>query len=380
MIIDPVDPDPVDPVDPVTLVPDTPTPGVTVSKKMLEIDEGELATYTIKLETTPSQDVTITVTAGGDLTVKGPGEDDVAAPEITLTFNNTSAQTVTVAAGQDDDSRDDTAKISHAAVSEDARYNGISVAGITVTIADEDKGVTVLKNSLNIPEGGSDSYTIKLDEAPSADVTIAIVAGDDLTVSESSLTFTGDNWESPRTVTVTAEHDDDTANDTTAITHTLFSDDTEYAAISVDGVSVTVVDDDKGVTVTPKSLAIPEGSKDSYTIQLDKTPSDPVTIDITAGGGDVTVSPSSLTFTDTSPKTVDVRASQDSDKDDDTASISHTAESDDSGYDGISIDDVSFTILDDDKGVTISKESLSPSMRVLWTASRSSWTGRPPPM
>ena len=82
---DPVDPDPVDP-DPVDPDPDdptpvtttitttitTPTPGVAVSKEMLEIPEGSSATYTIKLETTPSQDVTITVTAGGDLTVKGP--------------------------------------------------------------------------------------------------------------------------------------------------------------------------------------------------------------------------------------------------------------------------------------------------------------------
>ena len=362
--VTPVTPDPVDPVDPVTPDPvttttttiATPTPGVTVSEDKLEIDEGELATYTIKLETTPSQDVTITVTAGGDLTVKGPGEDDLAASEITLAFNNTSAQTVTVMAGQDDDSRDDTATISHAASSDDSEYAAISVDSVSVSIVDDDKGVTVSPKTLTIDEGGSKSYTIQLDEAPSADVTIAIAVGDDLTVMPSALTFSDT---SAQTVTVMAEHDDDTANDTTAITHTLSSDDSEYAAISVDGVSVTVVDDDKGVTISPGALTIPEGSTDSYTIQLDKTPSDPVTIDITAGGGDVTVSPSSLTFTDTSAQTVNVRSSQDSDKDDATASISHTAESDDSGYDGISIDDVSVTILDDDKGVTISKESLT---------------------
>ena len=332
----------------------TPTPTVTVSKKVLEIAEGSSDTYTIKLNITPSEDVKIKITASGDLTVTGPGDDDVAASEITLTFNNTTAQTVTVTAGQ----ADDTTVITHALSTTDTGYKGIKVPSIRVTITDDDKGVTVSKNSLNIPEGGSDSYTIKLDEKPSKDVTIAIAAGDDLTVSGTSLTFTEDNWNSARTVAVTAEHDDDTANDTNAITHTISSDDSEYAAINVAGISVTIVDDDKGVTVSPKSLAIPEGSTDSYSIQLDKTPSGPVTIDITAGGA-VTVLPPSLTFSDTSAQTVNVSAAQDDDKDDATAAISHTASSSDSGYNGISVDSVSVSIVDDDKGVTVSKESLT---------------------
>ena len=336
----------------------TPTPTVTVSKKVLEIAEGSSDTYTIKLNITPSEDVKIKITASGDLTVTGPGDDDVAATEITLTFNNTTAQTVTVTAGQDDDTADDTTVITHALSTTDTGYKGIKVPSIRVTITDDDKGVTVSKNSLNIPEGGSDSYTIKLDEKPSDPVTIDITAGDDLTVPGTSLTFTEDNWNSAQTVTVTAEHDDDTANDTTAITHTLSSDDSEYAAISVAGISVTIVDDDKGITVSPKSLAIPEGSTDSYMIQLDKTPSDPVTIDITAGGA-VTVLPPSLTFSDTSAQTVNVSAAQDDDKDDDSAIISHTASSSDSGYNGISVDSVSVSIVDDDKGVTVSKESLT---------------------
>ena len=91
-------------------------------------------------------------------------------------------------AGQDDDSRDDTATISHAASSDDSEYAAISVDSVSVSIVDDDKGVTVSPKTLTIDEGGSKSYTIQLDEAPSADVTIAIAVGDDLTVMPSALT------------------------------------------------------------------------------------------------------------------------------------------------------------------------------------------------
>ena len=320
--------------------------------------------FTVKLDGTPTADVTIIIAVGGDLTV---------SPD-SLTFSDTSPQTVTVTAEQDDDADDDKHFILHTASSTDGRYNAIGVDGVSVTIIDDDAGAILSKDSLNIPEGGTDSYTVKLNRAPTDDVTISIFAGGDLTLSPSSLTFTRFNSASPRTVTVTAEHDDDKDDVSTSIAHAASSSDSVFDSASIDGISVRIVDDDNGVTLSKDIITLNEGSSDRYTIQLDKAPTADVTIAIN-GSGDLTVSPSSLTFSNTSPQTVTVTAGQDNDADDDMAIIFHTVTSADDLFDGIRVDRINVAIIDDDrvaavtrslpttdekdnKGVTVSTDSL----------------------
>ena len=75
-------------------------------------------------------------------------------------------------------------------------------------------GVIVDPTTLTVTEGGSGTYTMALNAAPTADVTVDITAGGDVSVDPTSVTFSSSNWSEAQTVTVSAADDDDAANDT----------------------------------------------------------------------------------------------------------------------------------------------------------------------
>ena len=81
------------------------------------------------------------------------------------------------------------------------------------------------------------------------------------------------------------------------MTHTVAGGD--YAVHRRDpDVAVTVTDNDTpGVTVTPMSLTIGEGSTGTYTVELNTQPSGNVMVAISSNNTDVTVPSSTLTFT-----------------------------------------------------------------------------------
>ena len=112
-----------------------------------------------------------------------------------------------------------------------------------------------------------------LDGPPTGYVTVTVSSDNaDVTVQPSSLTFTPDNWETPRTVTVSAAQDDDASRDGATLSHSVSGPD-EYAGIAVDTVAVTVTDDDTAtVTVRPDRVTLPEGWTGSYSLSLSHRP------------------------------------------------------------------------------------------------------------
>lgn len=127
-------------------------------------------------------------------------------------------------------------------------------------------GVTATQGDTTaVTEGGTtDTYTMVLTAAPSADVTITpSVSGGKVTVSPSSLTFTTGNYSTPQTITVTAVDDvtiEGTHTDT--IAHAISSVDTNYSPISVGSVTVYVTDNDGAV---PGGSTGGSGSSADYT-------------------------------------------------------------------------------------------------------------------
>ena len=178
----------------------------------------------------------------------------------------------------------------------------MSIAGVAVTVTDDDAGVTVSETALTVDEGASATYTVKLDAQPASDVVINVTksGSDDVTVSPATLTFTTANWDTAQTVTVAAAQDADAANDAASITHAVDAarSANEFDAVSIAGVAVTVTDDDAGVTVSETTLTVDEGGSATYTVKLDAQPASDVVINVTKSGNtDVTVSPATLTFT-----------------------------------------------------------------------------------
>ena len=303
-------------------VSDDDDPGVTLSSSTLTVTEGATGEYTVKLSVIPTADVTVSVTAGGDVT---------ASPSA-LTFTTgtwNTAQTVTVTGTEDDDAADGAGSVAHAVVTGSApEYVGVTLDGVTVTVNDnDDPGVTLSSSTLTVTEGAEGEYTVKLSVIPTADVTVSVTAGGDVTVDPSALTFSTSSWSTAQTVTVTGVEDDDAADGAGSVAHAVVDGSaTEYVGATLDGVAVTVNDDDDpGVMLSSSSLTVTEGATGTYTVKLSVIPTADVTVSVTAGG-DVTASPTSLTFSTSSwntAQTVTVTGTEDDDAADGAASVAH---------------------------------------------------------
>ena len=99
-------------------------------------------------------------------------------------------------------------------------------------------------NPLSVDEGGTATYTVVLDSQPTADVTISASSGDTdaVAVSPASHTFTPSGWNTAKTFTVSGVADDDSADESVAISHGVTSDDPKYRSVIVSGVTVAVSD------------------------------------------------------------------------------------------------------------------------------------------
>ena len=173
-----------------------------------------------------------------------PRGTDLLISPATLTFgpNNwdqADAQPVTLTAQEDGDAvPDDPVTIQHS-------VDGTDSAQVTVTIQEADMaGVTVNRREVPVDEGGSEEFTVVLDTEPTGDVMVTMtadLAGTDLTVRPMSLTFTTANWNTARTVTVTAAEDEDVVQDRmVTLVYTVTGADPQYTGLQVDPVEVEI--------------------------------------------------------------------------------------------------------------------------------------------
>lgn len=76
--------------------------------------------------------------------------------------------------------------------------------------------------SLTVEEGGSDTFTVALDSAPSVNQIVYLAVSDNsrLSVSPPTITFTPENWGTSQTVTVSSIQDDDNIDDSITVSLT----------------------------------------------------------------------------------------------------------------------------------------------------------------
>ena len=97
-----------------------------------------------------------------------------------------------------------------------------------------------------VTEGGAtDNYTIVLGKAPTANVTIALHGGTQLSTNVPSLIFTPANWNIAQTVTVTAINDGiGEGPHQGVITHSITSSDLNYSGLIIPPISASITDND----------------------------------------------------------------------------------------------------------------------------------------
>ena len=294
---------------------DNDSAGITVTPDagIITTEEGAEASFTVVLNSVPSDDVTITLNSNDT------SEGTISPSSITFTPINWSAQQTITITGIDDALQDGNQLYSIAldpAASTDPDYNGLDPIDVTATNNDnETPGFTIAPstsrlNRLITSEGGMEAaFTIVLNSTPTADVTLPLSVSDisEASINKTSLTFTIYNWNAPQTVVVSGLDDDipDGNTDYTVITGAASSIDTNYNAITPGDIFLKNTDNEQaGVTFDPIGLSksplitTESGGEITYTMTLNAPPTDDVVIDLTSNDTlEGTVSPFSLTFT-----------------------------------------------------------------------------------
>ncbi|MDZ7779460.1 MAG: Ig-like domain-containing protein [Gemmatimonadota bacterium] len=265
--------------------------------------------FDVVLDREPDSDVVLTTSSADE------GEAVVSPERLTFTPENwDTAQPVTVTGVDDDEPAGDQETVVTVSVdpaSSDVAYRPAVDRSLTVTTLDDDApGFDVVETdgSTIVSESGTtDSLEVSLRARPTENVVLTVAASDpgEATASPTTLTFTPTSWHVAQIVTVTGE-DDSVVDGSQASTMTLSVDenrsDGDYHDLDDETVPVTTTDDDgAGIVVTDdqgSAVVSEDGGTDAFTVRLASEPSADVVLEVTSGDtGEVTVNPSTLTFT-----------------------------------------------------------------------------------
>ncbi|SVB31186.1 uncharacterized protein METZ01_LOCUS184040, partial [marine metagenome] len=271
-------------------------------------ESGGTATFTVKLNSQPE--------AGVAISVSSSNTDEGTVNPSSLGFSSSNwntSQTVTVT-GVDDSSDpvvdgNTSYKINLGnTVSSSTHYNDLKSGTLELSNTDsESPGVTLSSSSLTTSENGTNAtFTVKLDQKTTSDVTINLQSDDpgEGVPSPSALTFTTSNYSSAQTITVQAVDDafyDDNQSYTIAL-KTISGTGTAYDGFDPADVSVTNTDNesanDVGIEPSTSSISVSEtGSTASFTLKLKSEPTANVVLSISSSNtAEGIVSPSSLLF------------------------------------------------------------------------------------
>jgi len=278
--------------------------GISASDYTLLLSSGDGLNEGVTLSTAAPHS-----TAEPAVVFTGHDSNTVQVATLTLTAINDNvdegaAESLSIAFGIDDGVNDRRVTSNLDRVS-GTGTGGTSPSGtVTVVITDDDgpPALVFSPSALTVTEGSSNSYTVKLSTQPTGTVTVTVggvtaeVTVDTNAVTEgdqNSLTFSTSDWNTGKTVTVSAGQDDDAVNDVVTLAHTAAGG--GYNTIE-DDLEVTVTDDDTAALVfSPSALTVTEGSSNSYTVKLSTQPTGTVTVTVGGVTAEVTVDTNSGT-------------------------------------------------------------------------------------
>jgi hypothetical protein len=275
---------------------------ITTPSTGVDVTEGGMASFAVRLNAQPTTTTMVTLVSANPLAAT------LTPTTLTFTTSNWNInQSVTVSGIDDANTTNDSSNVVITGF-------GLADVGIAIAVSDDDVlGIEPSSTNLgSLAEGTTSSFTVRLSHRPPADVTVAVLSSNvaAVAVTESSLTFTTANWDTPQTVDVTLPQDADTATTTATISLAATGLTTRFVA-------ATVTDDDvQAITATPSPLAVAEGGNTTLDVRLAFQPAADVTVATSSLNPAVAaiVMPASLTFTPTTyaaPQTVTVAGVED---------------------------------------------------------------------
>ena len=300
---------------------------VTVEPTALNVPAGDSRTYTVVLDTEPTDEVTVTVDV--------PSGAEVSVDEATLRFTAgdwNGPRTVRVTA-EADAVADDPVTLRHAVSGGD--YGSVRVDDVTVTIVENDEPALSIADTSAAEDIGAMVFAVTLSAASSEEVTVAYatangtaMAGDDYEAQNGTLTFSPG---SGLTQTIAVPIIDDAVDEAEEETFTVTLSNAQHATLADGEATGTIEDnDDPAVTVSFDATtytATEGGSAVTVTVTLDKDPERAVTTEVTATprngavAGDYSVEPTRLTFNPTDTRQTFTLTATDDDVDDDGETV-----------------------------------------------------------
>lgn len=342
-------------------------------------DTGEdetTATFTVRLKSQPSSDVTISVISANT------SEGVVSSSTLTFTpLNWSSNQTVTVTGVNDFqvDGNQTYFITLGSASSSDPNYSGKTPPNVTVINTDDDSpGFIVNVDETETNEDNTDVVTIdvKLRSQPSTTVTVRVTVGDTsegtayigyppTLGSGDTITFTTSDWDQNHGVTIMGKDDDyDDGDQQYWVTlEAASSADSNYDGLNPTDVLITNVDYDTAgfnISVNNHGPTSEDGDYASFYARLTTKPTADVTMVLTLSDTSEAYfedapsadSPLLITWTPTdwdTQKNARVTGRDDNIVDGDVSySVLRDVSSDDATYDALSISDWTLTNTDDD--------------------------------
>ncbi|MBF2761712.1 MAG: hypothetical protein ISN28_15875 [Ectothiorhodospiraceae bacterium AqS1] len=315
--------------------------------KTVSLTEGQSSTVAVKPSAAPdsSADLVVNISSADTTSVT------VSPASLTFTSGNwNTAQNFTITAAGDTDLDDETVAVTLSP----AFTSGLYVGNRTITVNTDDLNQSIITNPTSgggiAEDSGATTIKVTLEADPGAGgITVSAVASGSVSITPPSLGFTSDNYDTGKNFSLAPVPDTDGTDGTGTVT---------FTAPGVDEAKVltySVTDGDGGITVSSAAVTAVEGGTDgTFTVTLAAPPASSAVLSVTSSNTSIaTVSPATLTFSDsdsTTAQNVTVTGAEDNDGTDDTATITLAVTS---GYNA-SDATKSITVQDDDGAILLS--------------------------
>ena len=316
--------------------------------------------YRIKLNTQPTNDVTVNFTPNAGLNLNKNSITFTSSNWDTYQFYAVSAVDNSVADGNR------FVNVSYSVESVDTFYNNYSLSNTSFQIIDNDSiGITLTGASgLSLAEGQTNYFEVNLTSQPTNNVVINFsTSNPKLSMITTSLTFTNGNWNTKQSAYFTvANNFTHEANSSANIISAVTSSDSNYNNYSIANIPVTLVDNDPiGINRNTAASTFVEGNSLTYTLTLTSQPTNNVTITPNANSH-VDITPSQITFTPidwNSNKSFSIEVARDFQVTGNrNYAVTHSVTSSDSDYNNFSLSNLALTITDiDSPNILITQSS-----------------------
>ncbi len=269
--------------------------GVMVSARSLAVHEGGMAeSYTVKLGTAPSADVTVTAMVtqpvNARIRIAKALEDDANTADVDeaakatsqmLTFTTTNwdvAQTLYVSAEGDANTRNGSATITNKAASVDGDYSGVSGRSVAVMEYDNVRTIMMSTSSDTAMEGG-DKVTITATLSASGDIPSTLPVPVTVKLTKKGKTPPGSDYSlttlmigansTSGSAELMAEHDADANDEKLTLIASVDDDGSDgiFSEIVNEEFSITLMDDDT-YTLAADKMEVNEGDEVTLTVKV----------------------------------------------------------------------------------------------------------------